>query len=94
MSTKIPIIRKDGQEKTPSVTVVLLAKDILKKLAKLNDSIELYSELDDEKTIKACTRAFMFIFKGKEGTFVERVEAAFEKFKDKTPLIFENLFAN
>jgi hypothetical protein len=52
MSTKIPIIRKDDQEKTPSVTVVLLAKDILKKLAKLNDSIELYSDLDDEKTIK------------------------------------------
>lgn len=52
MSTKIPIIRKDGQEKTPSVTVILLAKDIQKKLAKLNDSIELYSELDDEKTIK------------------------------------------
>jgi DNA repair ATPase RecN len=52
MSTKIPIIRKDGQEKTPSVTVVLLAKDTLKKLAKLNDSIELYSDLDDEKTIK------------------------------------------
>jgi hypothetical protein len=52
MSTKIPIIRKDGQEKTPSVTVVSLAKDILKKLAKLNDSIELYSDLDDEKTIK------------------------------------------
>ena len=36
----------------------------------------------DEKQIKACTRAFMFIFKGKEGNFNERLAAAEEKFKD------------
>ena len=36
----------------------------------------------DEAAIKACTRAFMFVFKGKEGTFEERVNAAFEKYKD------------
>ncbi len=36
----------------------------------------------DEATIKSCTRAFMFIFKGKEGNFEERVTKAEEKFKD------------
>ncbi len=36
----------------------------------------------DEHTIKAATRAFMFIFKGKEGVFKERLELAREKFKD------------
>ena len=36
----------------------------------------------DEHTVKSITRAFMFIFKGKEGTFEERVEQAKEKFKD------------
>ena len=36
----------------------------------------------DESVIKACTRAFMFIFKGKDGTFEERVNAAFEKYQD------------
>ena len=44
----------------------------------------------DEKTIKACTRAFMFIFKGKEGNFEERVNAAYEKFKDN-PMVIEQL---
>lgn len=32
--------------------------------------------------IKAITRAYMFIFKGKEGNFEERLAAAHEKFKD------------
>ena len=41
----------------------------------------------DEKTIKSCTRAFMFIFKGKDGNFNERVDAAFEKFKDNDMVI-------
>ena len=36
----------------------------------------------DEHTVKSITRAFMFIFKGKDGTFEERVEQAKEKFKD------------
>ena len=44
----------------------------------------------DEHTIKSCTRAFMYIFKGKEGTFVERVEKAFEKFAD-SPMVMEQL---
>jgi UDP-N-acetylglucosamine acyltransferase len=44
----------------------------------------------DEKTIKACTRAFMFIFKGKDGTFAERVMAAREKFSDN-PMVLEQL---
>ncbi|MBP1531892.1 MAG: acyl-ACP--UDP-N-acetylglucosamine O-acyltransferase [Alphaproteobacteria bacterium] len=41
----------------------------------------------DEKTIKSCTRAFMYIFKGKDGTFAERVASAFEKFKDNEMVI-------
>lgn len=36
----------------------------------------------DESVIKSCTRAFMFIFKGKEGNFSERLAAAEEKFRD------------
>lgn len=36
----------------------------------------------EESAIKACTRAFMFIFKGKEGTFEERVKLAEEKYSD------------
>ena len=32
----------------------------------------------------------MFIFKGKDGTFAERVEAAKEKFKDN-PMVMEQL---
>ena len=34
-----------------------------------------------EADIKAATRAYMFIFKGKEGTLEERVGQAKEKFK-------------
>lgn len=34
------------------------------------------------EVVKSITRAFMFIFKGKEGTFEERLAEAHEKFKD------------
>ncbi len=36
----------------------------------------------EESAVKAVTRAFMFIFKGKEGTFEERLALAHEKYKD------------
>ncbi len=36
----------------------------------------------DEKVVKSITRAFMFLFKGKEGNFEQRVAEAKEKFKD------------
>ncbi len=36
----------------------------------------------ESDVIKAITRAYMFIFKGKEGNFEERLAAAHEKFKD------------
>lgn len=36
----------------------------------------------EESTVKAITRAFMYIFKGKEGTFDERLAIAHEKYKD------------
>lgn len=36
----------------------------------------------DEHTVKSITRAYMFLFKGKEGTFEERLEQAKEKFQD------------
>ena len=36
----------------------------------------------EESSVKAVTRAFMFIFKGKEGTFEERLALAHEKYKD------------
>ncbi len=36
----------------------------------------------DESTVKAITRAYMFLFKGKEGTFEERLKIAREKYKD------------
>lgn len=36
----------------------------------------------DEHTVKAITRAFMFIFKGKTGTFEERLLEAAVKYKD------------
>lgn len=41
----------------------------------------------DESTVKAITRAYMFIFKGKEGTFEERVKQAHEKFKDNAMIM-------
>lgn len=44
----------------------------------------------DEHTIKAITHAFMFIFKGKEGTFEERLATAHEKYKDNA-LIMEQV---
>ncbi len=36
----------------------------------------------DEHTIKSITRAFMFLFKGKQGNFESRLAEAKEKFKD------------
>jgi len=36
----------------------------------------------DEKTVKSVIRAYMYIFKGKEGTFIERIAAGKEKFAD------------
>ena len=36
----------------------------------------------DEGVVKPITKAFMFIFKGKEGTFEDRLAQAHEKFKD------------
>ena len=36
----------------------------------------------DEATVKSITKAFMFIFKGKTGTFEERLKEAKEKYKD------------
>lgn len=36
----------------------------------------------DERTVKSITKAFMYIFKGKEATFEERLAIAKEKFKD------------
>ena len=44
----------------------------------------------DEATIKSVTRAFMYIFKGKEDTFDVRVEKAKEKFKDNE-LVMEQI---
>lgn len=44
----------------------------------------------DEHTVKAISRAFMFLFKGKEGTFDERLEQAKEKFKDNE-MVMEQL---
>ena len=36
----------------------------------------------DESTVKSITRAYMFLFKGKTGTFEERLAEAREKYKD------------
>lgn len=44
----------------------------------------------DEHTVKAISRAFMFLFKGKDGTFDERLEQAKEKFKDNE-MVMEQL---
>ena len=44
----------------------------------------------DEKTVKSITHAYMFIFKGKEGTFETRLEQAREKFKDN-PMVMEQI---
>ena len=44
----------------------------------------------EESVVKAITRAFMFIFKGREGTFEERVVAAKEKYKDNE-MVMEQL---
>lgn len=44
----------------------------------------------DEATIKSVTRAYMYIFKGKEDTFEIRLEKAKEKFKDNE-LVMEQI---
>ena len=44
----------------------------------------------DEHTVKSITRAFMFLFKGKEGSFESRLAEAREKFKDN-PLVMEQI---
>lgn len=38
----------------------------------------------DEHTVKSITRAFMFLFKGKQGSFETRLAEAKEKFKDNS----------
>ena len=38
----------------------------------------------DESAVKAVTRAYMFLFKGKNGTFEERLAEAREKYKDNS----------
>ena len=44
----------------------------------------------DEHTVKSITRAFMFLFKGKEGNFESRLAEAKEKYKDNA-LVMEQL---
>lgn len=44
----------------------------------------------DEATVKSITRAYMYIFKGKSGTFEERVKLARDKFKDNS-MVLEQL---
>ncbi len=44
----------------------------------------------DEHTVKSITRAFMFLFKGKEGSFESRLAEAKEKFKDNS-MVMEQL---
>lgn len=46
----------------------------------------------DESVIKFCTRAFMFIFKGQEGNFAERVAEAEEKYKDNAMVMEQIAF--
>ena len=41
----------------------------------------------DEATVKAITRAYMYIFKSTDGTFEERVKNAKEKYKDNSMII-------
>lgn len=48
----------------------------------------------DEHTVKSITRAFMFIFKGKEGSLDERVVEAKEKFKDNEMIQEQIRFIN
>jgi UDP-N-acetylglucosamine acyltransferase len=46
----------------------------------------------DEKTVKAITRAYMYIFKSKEGTFEERVQNAETKFSDNEMIMEQIAF--
>lgn len=44
----------------------------------------------EESVVKSITKAFMFIFKGKDGTFEERVAQAHDKYKDNE-MVMEQL---
>ena len=46
----------------------------------------------DEGVVKSITKAFMFIFKGKEGTFEDRLAQAHEKFKDNEMVMEQGKF--
>ena len=46
----------------------------------------------DEATVKSITRAFMFIFKGKSGSFDTRIVEAKEKFKDNDMIMEQITF--
>lgn len=48
----------------------------------------------DEATVKSITRAFMYIFKGKKGTFDERLAIAKEKYKDNEMIMEQLKFIN
>lgn len=48
----------------------------------------------DEGVVKSITKAFMFIFKGKEGTFEDRLAQAHEKFKDNEMVMEQVKFIN
>lgn len=46
----------------------------------------------DEATVKSITRAFMFIFKGKNGNFESRLAEAKEKYKDNDMIMEQIIF--
>lgn len=46
----------------------------------------------DESDVKLITRAYMYIFKGKEGTLVERLETARERYKDNAMIMEQIAF--
>ena len=48
----------------------------------------------DERTVKSITKAFMYIFKGREGTLEERLAIAKEKSKDKAMIMEQLAFIN
>ena len=48
----------------------------------------------DEATVKAITKAFMYIFKGKEGTLEERLSVAKDKYKNNTMIMEQLEFIN
>lgn len=48
----------------------------------------------DERTVKSITKAFMYIFKGREGTLEERLAIAKEKYKDNAMIMEQLAFIN